>query len=67
MSLRVFHLFFIAASIVMCAVIAVWGVDQYRTGGGPGDLTLAAICSALGLGLVAYGLKVYRKFRELGQ
>lgn len=67
MSLRAFHLFFIAASIALCAVIAVWGVDQYRAGGGGGDLALAAICALLGLALIAYGLKIYRKFRELGR
>lgn len=66
MSLKAFHLFFVAASIVLCAVTAVWGVDRYRSGGGAGDLTLAAICVVLGCGLVFYGLKVYRKFRELG-
>ena len=67
MSLRAFHLFFIAASIVLCAVTAVWGVDRFRTVGGGGGLALAATCATLGLALVAYGLKIYRKFRELGQ
>lgn len=67
MSLKAFHLFFVAASIALCAVTATWGVDRYRGGGDAGDLTLAAICVLLGFTLLAYGLKVYRKFRELGR
>ena len=68
MSLKAFHLFFIAASIALCGVTAVWGVDRYRSAvGGGGDLALAAICVLLGCALIAYGFKVYRKFRELGR
>lgn len=68
MSLKAFHLFFVAASIVLCAVTAVWGVDRYRsTAGGAGELALAVICALLGLTLIVYGLKVYRKFQELGR
>lgn len=67
MSLKAFHLFFVAASILLCALTAVWGVDRYRAGGTAGDLTLAAVCAVLGCALIFYGLKVYRKFRELGR
>ena len=67
MSLKAFHLFFVAASIALCALVTVWGIDRFRTGGGGGDLALAAACGILGLGLIAYGLKVYRKFQELGR
>ena len=67
MSLKAFHLFFIAASIALCAVVAVWGIDRFRDAGSAGDLALAAICALLGLVLVGYGLKVYRKFQELGR
>ena len=68
MSLKAFHLFFIAASILLCGVTAVWSFDRYRAAAGDGgDLALAAICAVLGATLIVYGLKVYRKFRELGR
>lgn len=67
MSLKAFHLFFVAASIVLCGITAAWGVDRFRAGGGAGDLGLAAVCALLGLVLIGYGLRVYRKFQELGR
>ena len=67
MSLRAFHLFFIAASIALCGVVAAWGFNGYRAGREVGDLGLAVSCVILGCGLVIYGFKVFRKFQELGR
>lgn len=67
MSLKAFHLFFIAASIVLCGVVAAWGVRAFRQGGDVGALGLAALCAVLALTLIVYGLKVFRKFQELGR
>ena len=66
MSLRAFHMFFIAASALMCGVVGAWGVQQYRHGGGLEGLVLAIACFVLGLALVIYGVKAYRKLMELG-
>ena len=66
MSLKAFHIFFIAASIVLCGVVATWGVRDFRQSGDVGGLGLAALCVLLGLALIVYGLKVFRKFQELG-
>ncbi|MDH3745352.1 MAG: hypothetical protein OES47_09650 [Acidobacteriota bacterium] len=67
MSLRAFHLFFIAAAIVMCGLVTAWGVHDYRHHDVGGSLALAALCVLLGLGLMLYWARVYRKFKELGR
>ena len=66
MSLRAFHLFFIAASIVLCGLVTAWGVHDFSHHDAGGSLWLAVACAALGLGLMLYVVRVYRKFQELG-
>ena len=67
MSLRAFHLFFVAASIVMCGLVTAWGVRDYRYHDAGGSMVLAVVCVLLGFGLVLYWMRVYRKFQELGR
>jgi hypothetical protein len=65
MSLRLFHLFFIAVSVVLAAFCAAWATGMYRTAH---DMTYLAggITSALaGAGLIAYGAAFQRKTRRL--
>jgi hypothetical protein len=64
-SLRAFHLLFIALSIVLSAFVAAWAVSRYRVG----HETPYALASAASL-LCAGGLAVYmavfqRKTRRL--
>lgn len=66
MSLRSFHLFFIAASVVLAVWGGVWGVQSYVASRSLGDLALGALFLVVGFILVVYGLKVRRKFRDLG-
>ena len=65
MSLRAFHLFFIAASAVMAAFCSAWAFSQFRVdhefvyGAG-------AVVSALSVaGLAVYGAAFQRKTRDL--
>jgi hypothetical protein len=65
MSLRAFHLFFIAMSVVMSAFVAAWAVGEYRTAH---DVTYAiggALSLASGVGLAVYGAAFQRKTRHL--
>jgi hypothetical protein len=65
MSLRAFHLLFIALSIVLAAFFAAWAVGQYRS---EHDLTYAAVALvslASGIGLAVYGTAFQRKTRHL--
>ena len=65
MSLSQFHLFFIAASIVICLAFGYWGIQNYLNhmiGGAMLSLAIGSI--ALGIGLVYYEVKVYHKFKS---
>jgi hypothetical protein len=64
-SLKAFHLFFIAMSVILAAFTAAWSVAQYRA---TPDLTYIATCVASALGgaaLIVYGAKFQRKARRL--
>ncbi|NOS99568.1 MAG: hypothetical protein HOP29_02965 [Phycisphaerales bacterium] len=65
MSLKAFHIVFIAVSIALSAFMAVWGVVHYRRSGATGDLALALSFVALGGVLVVYSNWFVRKLRAL--
>lgn len=65
LSLRSFHLFFIAVSILLAAWIGAWGVQSWLVTRNLGDLALGALAFVAGFGLVVYGLKARRKLRAL--
>ena len=67
MGLRVFHLIFIALSIMMAAVVGGWGINRYLADGGIGGLVLGVGFFLTGAALLLYGVKVLRKFREIGR
>ena len=65
MSLRMFHLFFIAMSVALSAFMAAWAFGQYQTAhdasylaGGIGSIVTAAA-------LAVYGTMFQRKTRNL--
>ncbi len=66
LSLRSFHVFFIAVSIVLSVWVGVWGIWSYRTEGGATGLVMAALFFLLGFVLLLYWVRVRRKFREMG-
>ena len=65
MSLRAFHLLFIALSVALCGFVAAWAMGQYRAGhdGAYAAASAAAIVTAAGL--AAYGRMFQRKTRNL--
>ena len=65
MSLRVFHLVFIAVSVALCAFVAAWGLREWQANRSGSALGLAAIFFACGVGLIGYGVHAVRRFREL--
>jgi succinate dehydrogenase hydrophobic anchor subunit len=65
MSLRSFHLFFIAVSVLLAAWVGVWGVQSWLATRNGSDLTLGLLFVVLGVVLLVYGLRVRRKLREL--
>ena len=65
MSLRAFHLLFIALSVVLAAFFAAWAAGQYQSAH---DLTYALVCVmslVSGVGLSLYGAAFQRKTRRL--
>jgi hypothetical protein len=65
MSLRTFHLFFIALSVVLAAFFAAWATGQYRLEHEAvyAVATVAALATCLGLAF--YGAAFQRKTRNL--
>ena len=65
MSLRAFHLLFIALSVVLAAFVAAWAGQQYQASHAV-SYALAAVASlASGGGLAVYGAAFQRKTRGL--
>jgi hypothetical protein len=65
MSLKAFHILFIALSILMSALVGAWGIERYLQDGSTAGLALAAIFFFSGLALVGYGVRFWRKVREI--
>jgi hypothetical protein len=66
MSLRFFHVLFIAVSALMSLVVGIWAIDAYRTDGSATWLGLAVLALAGGALLVVYGNRFLQKTRMLG-
>ena len=58
MSLRGFHLFFIAVSILLSVWVGMWAVERSAW-------AMAGLFFVLGAALVVYGLRVRRKLAAL--
>lgn len=65
MSLRAFHLFFIALSIVLAAFVAAWATGQYRALHDAQYIVASAASVAAAIGLAVYGAAFQRKTRRL--
>jgi hypothetical protein len=65
LSLRSFHLFFIAVSVLLAAWVGVWGVQSYLATRSVSDLALGVVFFLLGFVLLIYGRRVRRKLRAL--
>ena len=65
MSLRTFHLLFIALSVILPAFVAAWAAGQYRVDHQSGYVVAAAASLTAGAGLAAYGAAFQRKMRRV--
>jgi hypothetical protein len=65
MSLRAFHLFFIALSVVLAAFFAAWAVGQYRLAEDAGYAVVAVVSAGTAIGLGFYAAAFQRKTRRL--
>jgi hypothetical protein len=65
MSLRMFHMVFIAVSVLLAAFVAAWAGQQYQAMHAAGYLVTAALSLVAGGGLIVYGAAFQRKTRQL--
>lgn len=66
MSLKTFHIFFIAASILCCLGFGVWAVHDYATSGDGMSLAMG-LAALAGCGvLVGYGIWFLKKLKGIG-
>ena len=65
MSIRAFHLFFIALSVVLAAFFAAWAVNEYRATPAASYAMVCVAAIASGVGLAFYGAAFQRKTRNL--
>jgi hypothetical protein len=65
MSLRAFHLLFIALSVILTAFFAAWAAGQYWVLRDATYMIVSAGSLAAGVGLGIYGTKFQRKTRYL--
>ena len=64
MSLRTFHLVFIALSVVLAAFLAAWATTQYRVAHDGTYLATGVASLMCGVGLAAYAVAFQRKTRQ---
>jgi hypothetical protein len=65
MSLKAFHLLFIALSVVLAAFLAAWAAAQYRVDHQAGYALAGVAALASGAGLVVYAAAFRRKTRNM--
>lgn len=65
MSLRIFHIVFITASVLLCLFGGVWGVRGYVANHDAMALGLGVLFLACGVALIVYGARTFRKLKEI--
>lgn len=65
MSLKAFHIFFIAASVLLALGVGVWGVYVHVQETNVSLLLLGVGSFTVGAALIVYGVKVVRRLRRL--
>ena len=65
MSLRVFHIVFISASILLSLFVGVWGVREFAFSDSVTGLVIAVLFFVCGSSLVIYATKTFAKLKEL--
>jgi hypothetical protein len=65
MSLKAFHVVFIAISILLAFGFAAWCFRQFSIGGAWLDLAFGVVSLASGIGLIIYGRYVLKKLKHI--
>jgi hypothetical protein len=65
MTLKAFHVVFIALATVTAAGFGVWSLHAFLTQRGIGNLLLGALSLAVAVGLVVYGVWFLKKMKDV--
>ena len=65
MSLKAFHLLFIAISVVLAAFFGAWSFNEYQAGRNIAFAASGVASLAAGIGLAMYGAAFQRKAKSL--
>jgi len=66
MSLKAFHVVFVALSTALAVTVGVWAARHATHGGGGGYWALAVGSVAAGVALIVYGVWFLRKTKDVG-
>jgi hypothetical protein len=66
MSLKAFHIVFVAASVMLAAIFAFWGFNKYMSPEGTRtDLAYGVAAVVSGVALLAYGRYFLKKLKSV--
>jgi hypothetical protein len=66
MSLKAFHIVFVAASVMLAAVFAFWGFNNFMSPEGTlTDLAYGVTAVIAGVGMLAYGRYFLKKLKNV--
>lgn len=65
MSLKVFHIIFIASSVVLILGYGIWLLQSYMSTNEIVYILGAIVSFVVGVGLIVYGIAFLRKFRHV--
>jgi hypothetical protein len=66
MSLKAFHVVFVAASILLGLGVGGWGIHQFSTKGDVGLLVMGIVFLIMGIVLIIYGKRMLKKTKDIG-
>jgi len=65
MSLKTFHIVFIALSVLLCAGVSIRMLTSYAHGQSLSELLLGSVAALAGIGLILYGIHFLKKLRHV--
>ena len=66
MSLKAFHIFFIAVSVLLSFGFGVWGIYTHLTHGNLWFMIMGIASFIIGIALVIYGINFLQKLKHIG-
>jgi hypothetical protein len=66
MSLKAFHIFFIALSILLAIGFGVWELQAYADSRNTGQLVAGMVSFIVAVGLIIYGVRFLKMLKHIG-